>query len=304
MTPQPKSAFEVDSSESASRAGPKPWRMSGHPRVSIGMPVRNGERFIRQAIESLLAQTFADFELIICDNASTDSTEQICRGFARQDPRVRYFRNAQDLGPAENYNRCFELSHGNYFRWHAHDDMCVPDHLAKCVQALESDPGVVVVYPKTLIVDEIGKPLDEYDFHPQTDGSDPAERFSELVLVNHRSHRAVEIFGLMRSSALQQTPLHGVYARADSVLLARMALLGRFVELPERLFLSRSHTSQSMQTLPSDIKNGRSRFGLVPAPCHRRSGGILHAKAKPIFRNGICSRNTGSQSPARGGLRL
>src|SRR5437773_57343 len=79
----------------------------------------------------------------------------------------------------------------------------------------------------------------------------PCKRFSKLVMVNHRAHRAVEIFGLMRSSALRQTPLEGAYARGDSVLLVRMALLGRFIELPQRLFLSRAHASQSMQTLPT-----------------------------------------------------
>jgi glycosyltransferase involved in cell wall biosynthesis len=238
-------------------------RPGKRPRVSIGMPVRNGERFIRQAIDSLLNQTFTDFELIICDNASTDSTENICREYAAADPRVRYYRNPRNVGPAGNHNKCFNLCRGEYFRWHAHDDLCTPDYLAKCVEALDQDSSVVIAYPQTLIVGDEGQPLDIYNFRPRTDQSDPAGRFGELVLVNHRQHRAVEIFGLMRSSALCQTPLEGAYARGDSVLLARMALLGRFIELPERLFLSRSHTSQSMQTLPASIKNGRSRLSRV-----------------------------------------
>src|SRR5262245_7900591 len=221
------------------------------PRVSIGMPVRNGQRFIREAIDSLLAQTFGDFELIICDNASTDQTEMICRDYQTRDPRVRYFRNQEDLGPAGNHNKCFNLSRGQYFKWHAHDDVCDPTYLARCVEVLDGDPNVVIAYPGTLIIDESGRPIDEYKFRLATDRPSVSRRFAELVLVNHRKHRAVEIFGLMRVSALLQTPLEGAYARGDSVLLARMALLGRFVELPERLFLSRSHASQSMQTLPS-----------------------------------------------------
>jgi hypothetical protein len=136
--------------------------------------------------------------------------------------------------------------------------MCDPNYLARCVEVLDRDPGVVLAYPKTLIVDEEGKPLEEYDFRPGTDGADPAQRFAELVLIDHRKHRACEIFGLMRSSALAQTPLEGAYARGDSVLLVRMALLGKFVELPERLFLSRSHATQSMQTLPTASKSGKS----------------------------------------------
>ncbi len=119
-------------------------------------------------------------------------------------------------------------------------------------------------------MDEGGRPLEFYSFHPGTDSPDAAARFSSLVLVNHRKHRACEIFGLMRSSAVRQTPLQGAYARGDSVFLARLALIGKFVELPDRLFLSRSHTSQSMQTLPQQSQNGRSRLtrllGTGPLP--------------------------------------
>ena len=240
------------------------------PRVSIGMPVRNGQRFVRAALDSLLAQTFADFEIIICDNASTDNTEAIVREYCQRDPRVRYHRNARDIGPAANHNLGFELARGEYFRWHAHDDMIAPRYLQACVAALDADPSIVLAYPKTLIVDEHGRALEQYEFKPATDSTDVCRRWAELVLVNHRRHRAVEIFGLMRASALRQTPLEGGYARGDSVLLARMALLGRFVELPDRLFLSRSHSSQSMQTLPAHVKNGKRRLsrwlGTGPLP--------------------------------------
>jgi glycosyltransferase involved in cell wall biosynthesis len=240
------------------------------PRVSIGMPVRNGQRYIRQALDSLLAQTFGDFELIICDNASTDATELICREYQERDVRVRYFRNERDLGPAGNHNKCVNLSRGQYFRWHAHDDVCEPTYLERCVAALDADPTVVIAYPRTMIIDEQGEAIEAYDFHPATDRSNVAQRFSQLVMVNHRKHRAVEIFGLMRVAALLQTPLEGAYARGDSVLLARMALLGRFVELPDRLFLSRCHATQSMQTLPTFGKGVGKRFtrflGTGPLP--------------------------------------
>lgn len=242
--------------------------MNGNPKVSIGIPVRNGERFITEAIDSLLAQTYTDFEVIICDNASTDRTQQICEDFAARDSRVRYFRNSTNLGPAGNHNKCVSLARGQYFRWHAHDDMCLPTYLAKCVEALDGDPSVVLVYPRTLIVDEHGESLETYDFRPATDSVQPSTRFNSLVMVNHRSHRACEIFGLMRMSVLRQTPLEGAYARGDSVLLARMALFGRFIELPQRLFLSRSHSSQSMQTLPTKtgITKWTSKLGTGPLP--------------------------------------
>ena len=241
------------------------------PRVSIGLPVRNGERYLRAALDSLLAQTFADFEIVIGDNASTDNTQAICREYVARDPaRVRYERRATDVGPAANFNATFAAARGAYFRWHAHDDLCAPRHLERCVTALDADPGAVLAYPRTLIVDERGEPLAEYAYKIGTDAPSPVRRFAELVLVNHRRHRAVEIFGLMRAGALRRTPLQGAYARADSVLLARMAMLGRFVEVPEPLFLSRSHAGQSMQTLPAHLKNGRSRLsrwlGTGPLP--------------------------------------
>jgi len=234
--------------------------MTNHkPRVSIGMPVRNGQKYIREAIESILAQTFTDWELIVCDNASTDSTEQIVREFAARDPRVRYHRNPADIGPANNHNVGFEMSRGEYFRWHAHDDMIAPDYLALTVKALDEDPTIVCAYPQTKIVDDKGSFIENYDFHLHTDAAKPSTRFAQLVLVKHRHHRAVEIFGLMRSSALRKTPLEGSYARGDSVLICRMALLGRYVELEPRLFLSRSHPSQSMQQLPSRLKDAHGR---------------------------------------------
>src|ERR1700733_4849510 len=103
------------------------------PRVSIGMPVRNGQKYIREAIDSIIAQTFTDWELIVCDNASTDATEEIVREYAQRDPRVPYHRNPQDIGPANNHNVGVAMSRGEYFRWHAHDDMIAPRYLEECV---------------------------------------------------------------------------------------------------------------------------------------------------------------------------
>ena len=107
------------------------------PRVSIGLPVYNGERYIAETLDSLLAQTFHDFELIISDNASQDRTEEICRSYASTDTRVRYVRNATNLGAPRNYRRAFELSSGEYFRWANCDDLFSPESLARCVEVLD-----------------------------------------------------------------------------------------------------------------------------------------------------------------------
>jgi glycosyltransferase involved in cell wall biosynthesis len=129
-------------------------------RVSIGMPVFNGADFIRCSVQSILAQDYQDFELIIADNASTDETESICRELAERDPRIRYYRNDVNLGAARNYNKVFELARGEYFKWAAHDDECHPAMLRRCVEVLDRSPAsVAMVYPLAELIDGQGKTL-------------------------------------------------------------------------------------------------------------------------------------------------
>src|SRR5512139_3267591 len=119
------------------------------PRVSIGVPVYNGENFLKDALDSLLAQTFKDFEIVIADNVSTDQTEEICRSYAAKDARIRYYRNETNIGAGPNHNRVFELSRGEYFKWVCHDDMCAPEFLERCIEVLDRDPSVVLCHAET-----------------------------------------------------------------------------------------------------------------------------------------------------------
>ena len=219
---------------------------SRNVRVSIGLPVYNGENFLRQAIDSLLTQTFPDFELIISDNASTDSTEQICREYECRDPRVRYFRNPRNIGAAENFNRAFELSNGEYFKWSAHDDMCGPDFLLRCVEALDKNPSTVLAYPKAKNMNKDGV-LREEVLWPRGDSSTPQERFGILMGMKN----CYPVFGLMRTSALKKTTLHGKFPGSDKILLARLSLLGQLQEVPEFLFFRRIHANKSVRAFPS-----------------------------------------------------
>src|SRR3989442_255266 len=133
------------------------WRSSRRPRVSVGMPVYNGERYLAEAVDSLLAQTYEDFELIICDNASTDRTGEIARSYAARDTRVRYARNEKNLGAGGNFRRAVALASGEYFRWAASDDVCAPQSLARCVEVLDQEPAAVLAYPSTRFIDEHGR---------------------------------------------------------------------------------------------------------------------------------------------------
>lgn len=217
--------------------------MSNHqPRLSIGLPVYNGEKFIKEAIDSVLAQTFEDFELIISDNASTDKTEEICRAYAAKNQRIRYYRNQKNIGCARNFNRIFELSSGEYFKWVAHDDLHAPNFLTKCIQVLDQDPSVILCHSKVYFIDEHGKFLQNYNIQLKTDLPKPHQRFHELL----STHLCYQCYGVIRASALRMTPPMGSYGAADAIFLLRLGLLGRFYEIPEYLFFARSHSQQSL----------------------------------------------------------
>ena len=209
-------------------------------KVSIGLPVYNGERFLKAAIDSILAQTYVDFELIISDNASTDRTEEICRSY--KDARVRYYRSETNKGAAWNYNRVFQLATGKYFKWAAHDDVIAPDFVQRCVDALDDDPSAVLCQGQIKMIDEEGNFIKNHPLLPKVKSKKPHRRFSEMMLKHHIS---LHIFGLIRSDALRKTKLIDFYGGSDRVLLAHLALLGRFIELPQYLFFSRLHTRQS-----------------------------------------------------------
>lgn len=213
-----------------------------HPKITIGLPVYNGEPFLPETIDAILVQTYRDFELIISDNASSDVTEQICRKYAAQDDRISYYRNQQNIGATGNFNRVFQLASGEYFKWVAHDDLHAPDYLAKCVEVLDRDRTVVLCHSQVQIIDEQGKLLSDYNIKLRTDSDNPVTRFHDLL--SH--HLCYPIFGLIRTSTLQKTSLIGNYGHTDGVLLASIALQGRFYEIPQPLFFSRYHPQQSM----------------------------------------------------------
>jgi glycosyltransferase involved in cell wall biosynthesis len=213
------------------------------PKVSVGVPVYNGERYLPNALSRLLAQDFEDFELIISDNASTDSTSEICHEFAARDRRIRYYRNATNIGLGANHNRTFELSRGQYFKWAAHDDDYPPAMLGRFVSVFESSPpNVCVVYSQCEYIDECGH-VDGID----GDGVDnPSPRaWVRLAYLLRHVHMYNSPYGLIRSEMMRKTRLHGSYPMADHVFLAELAMLGVFVEIPEPLMRIRRHPGRT-----------------------------------------------------------
>ncbi len=208
------------------------------PEVSIGLPVYNGMRYLERAIESILRQTYDNFELIVCDNASTDDTGTICQHYAANDARIRYHRNPSNLGAAANFNLTFALSTGRYFKWAAHDDVLEPDFLERCVAALEAHPDAVLSHSLVALIDQHGKRLAVYD--SRIWGTD---RPRQSVRLGGRlsTSECVEVFGLIRAEALRGGPLIAEHIGSDWTLLADLALRGRFLIIPEVLFLNREH---------------------------------------------------------------
>ncbi|WP_027715178.1 glycosyltransferase family 2 protein [Desulfuromonas sp. TF] len=213
------------------------------PIITVGMPVYNGEEFIRDALDSILSQTFPDFELIISDNASTDGMQKICREYAESDARIRYVRNPENIGAARNYNQVFRMARGKYFHWAAHDDAFRPEYLARCLEVLEKNPDLVLCFTQEVGIDERGNTLAERPYRLDTSLALPEDRFLELLKMHRGSP---PIFGLMRADILRQTSLIGSYDGSDQVLLAELALHGRFRQIGENLFLHREHAGRSV----------------------------------------------------------
>lgn len=206
--------------------------MSAAPRVSIGMPVYNGERHVAAALESLLAQTFTDFELIIADNASTDRTGDICKDFAARDPRIRYVRHDTNRGAVYNWNYVVEVARGEYFKWASGNDLCVPEMLARCVHVLDTEPGVVVAYGRTAYIDDDGAPLGVYEHDVQVLDARPSVRFERLCR-ELRANNAQS--GLIRRDVLLRTGIERDFPGGDMGLMSELGLHGGFQRLPEVL---------------------------------------------------------------------
>lgn len=249
-------------------------------RVSVGLPVWNGAAFLDQTLVSLLEQDFADFELLISDNGSTDDTEAICREAASRDRRIRYSRVPQNRGAAWNYNAVLERATAPLFKWAAADDLLAPTFISSCVEVLDSaGPAVVLAYPRTTLIDESGAVMhdlddDDLDLHQP----EPVARLDRLLRHRVEWH---PVFGVIRTELLRRTPGIGRYPYADIALLAELSLLGQFHQVPRRDFLRRYHEGRSIVAGPSFVQqvawydpHRRARFAM---PMSRLSGELLKA---------------------------
>ena len=236
------------------------------PRVSIGLPVCNGERYLAASLESLLGQTFGDLEVVVCDNASTDRTGEIVQDFMRRDGRVRYIRNQVNIGANRNYNLAMSLAQGDYFKLGADDDVLEPSYVRRMVSLLDQDPTISLAHSGICYIGDDGAPLiydptrkryvdqtgltsiEPPDPNYATD-DDPVRRFRKVFRYSVTSHFAL---GMLRVSMLRRTHGFGLYYSADRAFLAEMALYGKFAAVPEVLVFQARASQQFAQSFASN----------------------------------------------------
>jgi len=249
------------------------------PRVSIGMPVWNGERFLREAVDSLLAQSFEDFELIICDNASTDGTEAICRTYVEQDERIRYHRNDRNIGLQANTAKVLDLATAPYFMWASHDDVWDASYVSKMVDQLERHDSVVLAGCNAASIDEGGVRRGDFDNRSTYSPRSTCARARRLICARPEGGHSTLIFGLMRTAVIARMrlatfesirdPNRGRYAW-DKIALFRLLFEGDFYVSNETLFFHR------------DVAETRTR-----GSSWRRSPGMGLARLRRVVDRGV-----------------
>ena len=206
------------------------------PRISLGLPAYMAAKWIGSCLESALAQTVSEFELIISDNCSTDETYAIVQRFAERDSRIRAFRQAENVGITANHNFTYLQASAPYFCWLSATDIYHPEFLARCLKAIESAPDVVLAAPRASTF-----------FETPGDGQLLAENRLPEVQDPRRQLFAVmsatlgtSLFrGVYRRSAIgNRIPLQPIFGN-DLLLVVEMAATGRVVQIDEPLYYER-----------------------------------------------------------------
>jgi glycosyltransferase involved in cell wall biosynthesis len=228
--------------------------------VSIGLPVRNGEKHVENVVRSVLGQDHEYIELVISDNASTDSTEEICRDLARSDRRIAYFRQPENIGLINNNIRTKQLAHGMFFKLIGDDDLLFPNYVSRCLDAFAEDERLILVTTQLAYTGPDGRA--EYLGYRGTRlrSEDPATRFAELLRLLNESHLLLDpLYGLFRRTVMASIPIRNTL-RGDEVLAAKLALAGPWGHVPEVL----GHRHWQPERLPQLA----SKLGLPPWRAH------------------------------------
>jgi len=244
--------------------------MNAVPRLSIGLPVYNGETYLAESLDALLGQSYEDFELIISDNASTDGTADICRRYRKQDSRIRCIRQPRNIGAAPNHNFVFQESRGELFKWASADDLYARELLQRCVEALDEYPDVVLAHSWTAAIDSTGNITQALRYPLATDSPRPPERFRSILFGssglfggsgfgvrgliradNDGVIRACDQYGVIRADVLRRVAPLGSYYHADRAIVPEIALHGPFHQAPDWLYFRRDHPDRATRAYPT-----------------------------------------------------
>lgn len=210
-------------------------------RLGIGLPVYNGERYLTQTLESLRAQTYDDFEVLILDNASTDGTPALAEAVVSLDSRFRYKRKEVNTGGPSNFNDVFARMDNELYAWVAADDVYDPTFFAATVDLLDRSPEAIAAFTRVSMVDDSGRWLRDVDDPAENarwSHRDPSVRFADII---RSSYGCREIFSVYRRKVLEAVePMCNCWG-SDRMKLAEIALHGRIVHLPQALFSNREH---------------------------------------------------------------
>jgi glycosyltransferase involved in cell wall biosynthesis len=215
--------------------------MKAEPRLTVGLPVYNGENYLAESLESLLGQSYDNFELIISDNASTDGTADICRRYGKQDSRIRYVRQPRNIGAAPNHNYLVRQARGELFKWASHDDLYARDLLKRCIDVLDEFPQVILAHSWTARIDATGAVLGPVEYALSTASPRAPERFRSLLF----DRGGDDDGGVIRTSVLRQTRLIASYHHADRTFVAALGLRGQFYQVPDWLYFRRDHAERA-----------------------------------------------------------
>ncbi|MDB4433373.1 glycosyltransferase family 2 protein, partial [bacterium] len=276
----------------------------GAPRVSFGLPVRNGERFLRRALESLGRQDYSDFEVVIADNQSSDATPDIVREFASEDARFRYIRNETDIGQIENFNRVLELSRGPFFRWIGSDDWVEPSYTGRCVAALEARSDAVGVTTLWQLVDDEGGVRSREYTGPRVDSQRRLVRIARALRLFQADRLFFDpIYSMLRRSSLEQTGLLPIDRWTDRMLAFELCLLGPFTHVHERLASRREAREPVSTRVPRFHQTFHGSKGPPMWTLYARLAGIIRHWPMPPAEKAAALSLVGAFSIRSGALR-
>ena len=202
------------------------------PLVSVGIPAYNAANTVERSVRSILDQTYQNIEVVVFDNGSTDTTEQVCRRLARADNRIRYIRSPSNQGTSFSFSQAFLNTTGEYFMWSAADDLRDPNDVASGVRLLEEDPSIVASVPVTVVYIE---DEDEPIYSVEVTGIDIGDRGVKRLHTMFTNFPTTALYSLFRSSSLRSSGLLRSSVASDVALLQVLAANGAFRSNPDQV---------------------------------------------------------------------